>query len=243
MPSSIRFGARVLVPGRDRRARRRIPAALGGALLLFALGLAAGRLSAPSEGQPAAESDALSLPLTPSVSLPPDKATRPLAARTREGAVRTAVLALSSLADPRLISSRHARREAVAAFAPPAYRAELDPLFDRTYGYLAGILGTSARRGEVVLKMTPLGYRVETYSTRRATVAIWQVTLLATPERAPIAAWSTSRAELIWSGGRWRVERFGTDAPGPVPSVTAPATTAAPDDFVTTAQGFSSFAP
>jgi hypothetical protein len=91
--------------------------------------------------------------------------------------------------------------------------------------------------------MTPLGYRVEAYSTRRATVAIWQVTLLATPERAAIAAWSTSRAELVWSGGRWRVERFGTDAPGPVPSATAPATTAAGGDFVAAAQDFSPFAP
>ena len=27
-------------------------------------------------------------------------------------------------------------------------------------------------------------------------------------------ALSTSRAELVWSGGRWRVERFGTDTPG-----------------------------
>ena len=91
--------------------------------------------------------------------------------------------------------------------------------------------------------MVPLGYRVEAFSARRATVAVWQVTLLATPERAPIAAWSTSRAELVWSDGRWRVERFGTDTPGPVPSVTAPATTAAPGDFVAGARDFSPFAP
>ena len=84
---------------------------------------------------------------------------------------------------------------------------------------------------------------MEAFSAGRATVAIWQVTLLATPERAPIAAWSTSRAELVWSDGRWRVERFGTDTPGPVPSVTAPATTAAPGDFVAGARDFSPFAP
>ncbi len=155
-------------------------------------------------------------------------ATHPLAADTREGAARSAAQALSSLADPRLLTSREARRAAVAAFSAPNYRAELDPLFDRTYAYLTQILEAPRRRGEVVLQMTPLGYRVEAFSARRATVAIWQVTLLATPERAPIAAWSTSRAELVWSGGRWRVERFGTDTPGPVPSVTAPATTAAP---------------
>ncbi len=212
-------------------------------MLLFALGLAVGRLSAPGQSGTEAERPASSLSPLPSAPSPPIEAKGPLAAHTREGAARSAARALSSLADPRLVASRQARRVAVAAFAPPIYRAELAPLFDRTYGYLAGILGTSARRREVVLRMTPLGYRVEAYTTRRATVAIWQVTLLATPERAPIAAWSTSRAELVWSGGRWRVERFGTDTPGPVPSVTAPTTTAAPDDFVAAAQAFSPFDP
>lgn len=212
-------------------------------MLLFALGLAVGRLSAPGQSGTNAERSASSLSPLPSPPSPPIEATRPLAAHTREGAARSAARALSSLADPHLISSRRARRVAVAAFAPPAYRTTLDPLFDRTYDYLSGILGTSAARGDVVLRMMPLGYRVEAFSARRASVALWQVTLLATPERAPIAAWSTSRAELIWSGGRWRVERFGSDTPGPVPSVTAPATTAAPGDFVTAAQGFSPFAP
>jgi len=211
-------------------------------LLLFALGLAIGRLSA-DKAETRAEPSASSLSPTGRAPSPPIEATRPLAAHTREGAARSAARALSSLADPRLISSRQARRVAVAAFAPPIYRADLDPLFDRTYDYLSGILEASAAQGEVVLRMTPLGYRVEAFSMRRATVAVWQVTLLATPERAPIAAWSTSRAELIWSGGRWRVERFGTDTPGPVPSVTAPATTVAPSEFVAAAKGFSPFAP
>ncbi|MGE3138915.1 MAG: hypothetical protein AB7O53_05565 [Thermoleophilia bacterium] len=131
----------------------------------------------------------------------------------------------------------------VARIAPPGYRAELTPLFERTYGYLDGLLGASADRGEVVLRMTPLGYRVEAFSAERASVAVWQVTLLATPERAPIAAWSTSRAELVWSGGRWRVERFGVDTPGPVPSVTAPEPPVGAGEFVSSAQGFSPFPP
>jgi len=238
-----RFEARFLSPGRNRRAGRRLPV-IGGALLLVALGIALGRLSAPGRDETAAESAASSSSPSPALSAArPARGARPLTAHTRDGAARAAARALSSLADPRLLTSRRARRTAVAQIAPPTYRAELDPLFDRTYDYLVGILGTSARRREVVLRTTPLGYRVEAYSTRQATVAIWQVTLLATPERAPIAAWSTSRAELAWSGGRWRVERFGTDAPGPAPSVTAPATTAPPSDFVAAAQGFSPFGP
>ena len=211
-------------------------------MLLFALGLAVGRQSAGGEDRTIAEPSASS---SEAARTPPSpaKATRPLAAGTREGAARSAAHALSSLADPRLLTSREARRAAVAAFSAPSYRAELDPLFDRTYAYLTQVLEAPHRRGGVILQMTPLGYRVEAFSSRRATVAVWQVTLLATPERAPIAAWSTSRAELVWSGGRWRVERFGTDTPGPVPNVTAPATTAAPADFVAAAQAFSPFAP
>jgi len=215
---------------------------LGAVLLVFALGLAVGRLNAPGDGpEPvpvAALPEARTDPSRPAVENP-----GPVAPRTRAGAARTAAAALSSLADPRLLSSPQARRAVVARIAPPAYRAELAPLFERTYGYLGELLGTSADRGEVVLRMTPVGYRVDAFSATRASVAVWQVTLLATPERAPIAAWSTSRAELVWSGGRWRVERFGTDTPGPVPSVTAPEAPVAAGEFVASAQSFSPFPP
>jgi hypothetical protein len=163
--------------------------------------------------------------------------------RTRLGAARAAASALSSLADARLLIDEGRQRAVVSEIARPAYRAELIPVFERTYEYLSETLGGPARRGEAVLRMTPLGYRVESYSSRRATVAVWQMTLLATPERAPIAAWSTSRAELVWAGGRWRVERFGVDAPGPTPSVTAPATPTAAGQFVALADGLRPFAP
>ncbi|WP_217921938.1 hypothetical protein [Miltoncostaea oceani] len=215
---------------------------LGAALLVFALGLAVGRLTAPS-----AVSEPTTIAPRPDASAdpapPPVETAGPSASRTKAGAARTAAQALSSLADPRLLSSPQARRTAVARIAPPNYRAELAPLFERTYGYLGDLLGASAGRGQVVLRMTPVGYRVEAFSATRASVAVWQVTLLATPERAPIAAWSTSRAELVWTGGRWRVERFGVDTPGPVPSVTAPEAPVAAGDFVASAQGFSPFPP
>ncbi len=221
--------------------RRRLPL-LGAVLLVFAVGLAFGRLTSPSDGPEPIPIDPL--PEASSDPAPsPVENPGPSASRTRAGAARTAAQALSSLADPRLLSSQQARRAVVARIAQPKYRAELAPLFERTYGYLDELLGASADRGEVVLQMTPVGYRVEAFSATRASVAVWQVTLLATPERAPIAAWSTSRAELVWSGGRWRVERFGVDTPGPVPSVTAPEAPVGAGDFVASAQGFSPFPP
>lgn len=161
--------------------------------------------------------------------------------RSTLGAARAAARALSSLADPTLLADPRARRATVARIAPQNYGTELGPLFDRTYNYLDEVLGAPARRGEVVLQMTPIGYRIEAFSGNRASVAVWQMTLLGTSKRVPIAAWSTSRTELIWMDGRWRVERFGSDSPGPVPAVTAPEPSSTPADFVAEAQGFSPF--
>lgn len=223
-----------------RGARLRL---FGAAFLLLALGFALGRIAASSDSRvveaPAAVTG-FPQALTPSPAFEPPRAE---AERTEAGAARAAARALASLADPRLLTSHERRRIVVAEMAPATYRAKLDPLFDRTYEYLAGILGRPAQDGEVVLRMTPLGYRVEAFSARRATVAIWQVTLLATPARSPIAAWSTSRAELVWSGGRWRVERFGVDTPGPTPAVTAPTAANTPAEFVALARNLSPFAP
>lgn len=198
--------------------------------------LTGGRSETP--GQLAAPPSPVAPTATPRVQRPPGTG----AARTPEGAARAAARALSSLADPLLLSSRHARRVAITALAAPGYRPQLEPLFARTYGYLSGLLG-SGRSGDVVLRMTPIGYRVEAFSGRRASVAIWQVTLLATPGRAPISAWSTSRAELTWASGHWQIERFDADVPGPVPSVTAPSPAGAPAEFVAAARGFSPFRP
>jgi hypothetical protein len=211
-------------------------------LVLVLAGVAIGRLAAPSPVDQAVPptSPATPAPSSPGASVEPNADE---GSRTPQGAARAAARALSSLADARLLADPARRRAIVSGIAVPAYRPEVIPLFDGTYRHLAGLLGDSARDGEVILQMTPLGYRVEAFSARRATVAVWQVTLLATPERAPIAAWSTSRAELVWSGGRWKVERFGTDSPGPTPSVTAPATTSAPGEFVDLARDLSRFGP
>jgi hypothetical protein len=221
----------------ERRPPRRRLAVVGAAVLLVAIGVTVGRLTDSRPDGGVAEPATGSEPSVHEAVEPRPEST----VRTREGAARAAARALSSLADARLLEYRGARRAVVAQIAPSGYRHELDPLFERTYDYLAGMLGAPARRGEVVLRMTPVGYRVEAFTSRRATVAVWQVTLLATPERAPIAAWSTSRAELAWSRGRWRVERFGVDTPGPVPSVTAPAAPTGAREFVSAARAFSPF--
>jgi hypothetical protein len=222
--------------------RRRVVAAAGAVALVFALGLALGRWSAPG-GEASRAGSGPSAARQAAPQRPPGAATPTSAQRdrTREGAARAAAGALRSLADPELLRDPELRRRVVGAIARPGYRDELLPMFDRTYGYLADLLGPPARRGDVVLRMTPLGYDVERFAPGRATVAVWQVTVLATPEREPIGAWSTSRAELVWADGAWRVERFGSDAPGPAPAVTAPATPTPGRLFVDAGRSFEAF--
>lgn len=221
--------------GRDR-GRRRLRLLGSGALVLL-FGLALGGLLLPSSD---AEPE-VSEPVVEILPGPPPPAVEPPASseRTPSGAAHAAARALSALADSGLLTNPTRRRAAVAELAVPRYRSELVPLFDRTYSYLAATLGP----GEVVLRMAPVGYRVEAFSPQRATVAVWQVTLIGSTEREPIAAWATSRAELVWSGGRWRVERFGADTPGPTPAVTAPAASTGAAEFVALARDLASLEP
>lgn len=219
-------------------ATRRL-ARSGGILVVLAITFVVGRMSAPG-------GTAVPQPSTPEsvvseTDCAPAKAPEPHGEPTKAGAARFAAEALSSLADARLLSDAGRRRKVVARIAEPQYRAELRPLFDRTYRYLGDLLGDASGDDQVVLRMAPVGYRVEAFGGARATVAVWQVTLLATPQRAPVAAWATSRAELSWSEDGWRVERFGVDAPGPTPSVLAPATGTPAAAFVTGAESFTSF--
>lgn len=221
--------------------RRRLLAPAGAALCAFVFGITLGALldSSGDAGEAETNSPSPVVIEQPEVTAP---STRTPVERSSSGAAEVAARALSALADPRLLSDRAARRGAVADLAPAAYRAQLTPLFDRTYDYLADIVGRPSTSGEVVLRMAPVGYRVEAFSRRRATVAVWHVTLLGTPDRDPIAAWATSRAELVWAGGRWRVERFGQDVPGPTPAVTAPSAPTSPAEFVGVANSMEPFA-
>jgi len=222
-----------------RRGGRWRLARSAGVLVVMAFAFVVGRMWAASDTA-VPERSTLESAVSRTDSAPA-QAARPRREPTRAGAARFAAEALSSLANAELLSDAGLRRTVVARIAEPQYRAALGPLFDRTYRYLGDLLGDASREDQVVLRMAPVGYRVEAFGDGRATVAVWQVTLLATPERAPIAAWATSRAELSWGEDGWRVERFGVDAPGPTPSVLAPATGTPAAAFVAGADGFTPF--
>ena len=134
-----------------------------------------------------------------------------------------------------LILDTSRRRAAIAALAAPSAKARLQRTFDQAVVPLRKGLGVSdsANDGaQVLLRATPVGWRVEDYSDEKAKVAIW-VTSVGGSVGGTVAApiregWGTTTVELRWVGGDWRLaESTTTDGPVPIADVSPP--TAAPE--------------
>lgn len=212
-------------------------ALVGAAVLLLAIGLAVGRWTAGSN-KPVSPGVASS-PRVPAPA-PPPSASGDNGQRTRSGAVAAAASAMTALARPDLLFDPERRRTVVSEVAAPAYAGELTSLFDRGYEHMAHELSGSAP-SRVLMRLVPLGHRVERFSPSRARVAVWQVLLLGAPGGRVVASWSTSRADLIWTSGGWRVARFTSDEPGPGPTVTNAATATPPEVFLARLVGLAPF--
>jgi hypothetical protein len=89
-----------------------------------------------------------------------------------------------------------------------------------------------ADRAQVLLRATPVGWRVEQYGKGSARVAIWMTSVggsvggnVPVPVRE---GWGTTTVELRWAGGDWKqVDSTTTDGPVPIADVAPP--TAAPE--------------
>ena len=211
-------------------------ALVGAAALVLAIGLAVGRWTA-GDGEPATSSVVASRAPTPAS---PPSAKTDNGERTRSGAVATAAMAMTALGRSDLLFDPSRRRTVIAQLAEPAYASELASLFDRGYDHMARELGGSDP-SRVLMRLVPLGHRVESFSPSRARVAVWQVLLLGAPGGRVVASWSTSRADLAWTKGGWRVARFTSDEPGPGPTVTNAATATPPEVFLARLAGLAPF--
>jgi hypothetical protein len=153
-------------------------------------------------------------------------------ARSQKGAVAAAANYTRVLSSD-LILDKARRRAAINALAAPQAKARLQKTFDQAVVSLRQGLGVKeADRAQVLLRATPVGWRVEQYGKGSARVAIWVTSVggsvggnVPVPVRE---GWGTTTVELRWAGGDWKqVDSTTTDGPVPIADVAPP--TAAPE--------------
>jgi hypothetical protein len=167
-------------------------------------------------------------------------------AHSREGAIAAAANYTTALSSD-LILDPARRKAAIDTLAAPEAKARLQKTFDQAVTSLRnglGVDGGAADGAQVLLRATPVGWRVEEYSNRAARVAIWVTSvggsIGGTDGPVPIReGWGTTTVELRWARGDWKqVDSTTTDGPVPIADVAPP--TAAPE-LVSKASEFKEF--
>jgi hypothetical protein len=236
------------------------------AVVLFLGGLAVGRASMTRDraggAAPATTAAAATATPAPTVAATPDTAAAATAtkgvgprriengvkvgyAHSREGAIAAAANYTTALSSDLLLDPVR-RKAAIDTLAAPEAKARLQKSFDQAVASLRSGLGVTGATEDtqVLLRATPVGWRVEEYSDRAATVAIWVTSvggsIGGTDGPVPIReGWGTTTVELRWAGGDWKqVDSTTTDGPVPIADVAPP--TAAPE-LVSKANEFKEF--
>jgi hypothetical protein len=144
-------------------------------------------------------------------------------ARSRQGAIAAAANYTRALSSA-LILDTASRRAAIDTLAAPGARARLQRNFDQAVVSLRqglGLTGAAAEGTQVLLRATPVGWRVDAYGAGSARVALWVTSvggsLGGDQGSVPIQeAWGTTTVDLRWVGGDWK-QWSTTTTPGPVP--------------------------
>lgn len=175
-------------------------AALAAALLLGGLG---GRATAPSpSGRGPVVAAAQASPGSQVVAGVPVSF-----AETRAGAAAAIAAYQQSFASPAILRPA-VMRARVRAVATADYAAKLlevnRPGVERI---AAGPIGLGISHNlRTVYTAVPIGYRILHFAPGRAEVETWGFTLLGNAGSVePAAYFGTSRSELVWDGGRWRI--------------------------------------
>jgi hypothetical protein len=167
-------------------------------------------------------------------------------AHSREGAVAAAANYTQVLSSG-LILDDAKRRAAINTLAAPEARASVQKTLDQAVAAMRkgfGATGAAADNAQVLMRATPVGWRIDNYSDGAATVAIWMTSVAGSVGGAdgqvPVReGWSTTTVALRWTRGDWKqVESTSTDGPVPIADVAPP--TAAPD-LIGAAEEFKEF--
>ena len=240
-----------------------------GAVVLFLGGLVVGRatMTGNPEAAPAATTPPAATTAPPATAATPDgtaAATGARAAaatkvgprrylegvgvgyeRSQEGAVAAAANFTRVLSSDLILDTTR-RRAAIDVLAAPEARGRLQRNFDQAVASLRqglGVTGEAAKDTQVLLRATPVGWRVEDYDGASAKVAIWVTSVggsIGGAQPVPIReAWGTTTVTLRWAGGDWKqVDSTTVDGPVPIADVAPP--TAAPE-LLGTANDFKEF--
>jgi hypothetical protein len=241
-----------------------------GAIVLFLGGLVVGRATMTRDpavtGAPATTA-AAATPPAPTAAATPDStaATRAAAAagagvgprrvtngvgvgyaHSQQGAVAAAANYAKVLSSALILDTAQ-RRAAIDTLAAPEARARQQKTFDQAVASLRaglGVTGPAADRAQVLLRATPVGWRVEQYGKGSARVAIWVTSvggsLGGQAGTVPVReGWGTTTVSLRWVDGDWKqVASTTTDGPVPIADVAPPT---AAGELVTKANEFKEF--
>lgn len=199
---------------RDSRRRYLTPALCG--LLALLAGLAIGRASVAGNTAQSGASAGPG-PTRTQAGVPVGHA------RTRTGAAAAVASYQRAFADPAILRPGVMRRR-IEVIASPDYAQRMLGANSPGRERLArGPLGQGIAHGIQTLYVgVPIGYRIESFSPRRARVLTWGFTLLGNAAAvAPRAYFGLTHTDLAWLGGDWRIA--GTEASfGPTPKLQTP---------------------
>jgi hypothetical protein len=227
------------VAGESRSSRRILGWLLAG-LVALGIGVAIGsRIAAPKESSPPAL-DTASGPRTsnrPTLRRQPAGSTR----RTPAGAVVAAARSITEF-DGDVLLEPARLRAVVAHLASARSRARLIEAFDQASAQTRAKLGAdTVPKPVIVLRSTPVGYRIEHFSADNATIAIWYVGIVGSGASVqPQQSWRTQVVRLVWEAGDWRVTSFASSA-GPAPPLSTTDGAASPGELFAAIPRFEEF--
>jgi len=222
---------------------RRSWIALGfGAVLLFAIGMAVGRQGASREAAQPSTATVTVTEATPAAR-PAKEADKPGGfARSRDGAVSAATAYVGSI-DGRTLLDPTTLRQRLTAITSSDARAGLVRAYVAAAEQAREQLGIGTAPGPVViLRASPVGYRVDRFAPTAVTVSIWRVGIVGSGATAePQQSWRTETVSLVWENETWKVAALRSE-PGPTPPLPSSAAMSEAADLFASIPEFEEFA-
>ncbi|HEY6887327.1 MAG TPA: hypothetical protein VI300_06090 [Solirubrobacter sp.] len=100
--------------------------------------------------------------------------------------------------------------------AAPGAEARIRAAFGKGAEEVRRLIGETG-----ILRAVPMGYRVDSFSARAASVSVWMVALAGGSRLEPTAQWRVLTLDLAWTSTGWRVTD-GSGGGGPSPRTPLP---------------------